>query len=98
MALTQQDFLDSLTRDAPPETAGDALRALWWGKKAQWERAHALVQDSAGTEAARVHAWLHRWEGDTGNAAYWYRRAGCDVADDSLDEEWQLLVAALTER
>lgn len=39
-----------------------------------------------------VHAYLHRVEGDLGNAGYWYRRAGKPVASVPLNEEWASLV------
>jgi hypothetical protein len=42
-----------------------------------------------------VHAYLHRKEGDAGNAAYWYRRARKPVCRASLDEEWAEIVSAL---
>jgi hypothetical protein len=42
-----------------------------------------------------VHAYLHRKEGDAGNAAYWYRRARKPVCRASLDEEWAEIVGAL---
>ena len=35
-----------------------------------------MVQDLTSKEAAWVHAYLHRKEGDQMNAAYWYDRAG----------------------
>lgn len=90
-----------------PEPAGlsPALRALWtlardgWSP-AGWDAAHALVQDEAGRDAARVHALLHRAEGDEANARYWYARAGqppCTEPPDpsSLRAEWRALAAAL---
>ena len=49
---------------------------------------------TAGT-AAWVHAYLHRVEGDQGNAGYWYRRAGKPAATASLDAEWQQICDAL---
>jgi hypothetical protein len=42
-----------------------------------------------------VHAYLHRVEGDLGNAGYWYRRAGRPVAEDTLDAEWERIASAL---
>ena len=45
--------------------------------------------------AAWVHAYLHRVEGDLGNAGYWYRQAGQPVAKDSLEAEWERIVSAL---
>src|ERR1700733_15799160 len=53
-----------------------ALLALWWDAKGDWERAHGIAQDVAGADGAWVHAYLHRKEGDAGNAGYWYRQAG----------------------
>ena len=52
------------------------LAALWWAAKGNWDEAHKIVQDEETADAAWVHAYLHRVEGDLGNAGYWYRRAG----------------------
>lgn len=65
--------------------------ALDQDKKGNWEKAHELIQDLPTNEAAWIHAYLHRKEGDKSNAAYWYRRAGKDLYSGSLEEEWQLL-------
>jgi hypothetical protein len=42
-----------------------------------------------------VHAYLHRKEGDSGNAVYWYRGANKPVCRTLLDEEWQAIAEAL---
>jgi hypothetical protein len=42
-----------------------------------------------------VHAYLHRVEGDLGNAGYWYRRAGKRAATGPLDEEWEAIASVL---
>jgi hypothetical protein len=42
-----------------------------------------------------VHAYLHRAEGDLGNAGYWYRQAGQPAAKDSLKAEWERIAATL---
>ena len=52
-----------------------------------WTRAHESAQQDEGREGAWVHAYLHRKEGDQGNAAYWYSRAGKPVCRESLDAE-----------
>jgi hypothetical protein len=41
-----------------------------------FEEAHQLVQNCETAEGELWHAILHRLEGDTGNAAYWFRKAG----------------------
>jgi hypothetical protein len=75
-----------------------ALLALWWDGKGDWERAHAIAQDVDGAEGAWVHAYLHRKEGDLGNAAYWYRVAGRGVAGGDLRREWEGIVGELLAR
>jgi hypothetical protein len=75
-----------------------ALLALRWDGKGDWERAHAIAQDVDGAEGAWVHAYLHRKEGDLGNAAYWYRVAGRGVAVGDLRREWEGIVGELLAR
>ena len=75
-----------------------ALLALWWDAKGDWERAHEIAQDVSGADGAWVHAYLHRKEGDLGNAAYWYRRAGREVATGDLRVEWEGIVGELLGR
>ena len=74
---------------APP------LAALWWAAKGDWDAAHKIVMNEDTKDAAWVHAYLHRVEGDLSNAGYWYRRAAKPAATDSLDAEWQRIVGAL---
>ncbi|TCD14493.1 hypothetical protein [Oricola cellulosilytica] len=65
----------------------------------EWKRAHEIAQANEGKpEFDRIHALCHRIEGDEGNAAYWYRRAGKPRHSDDLEEEWAHLRAALTAR
>ena len=46
--------------------------------------------------AARIHAYLHRKQGDNWNARYWHRQAGTVFpAGTSLAAEWDLLVREL---
>lgn len=89
-------FRASLAVREPPPGCGLALQALWWDAKGDWDRAHECAQSNeAGPDAAWVHAYLHRREGDPGNAAYWYRRAGRPVAAGELDAEWAAIAASL---
>lgn len=71
------------------------LHALWYEAHGDWERAHSIAQDIESTDAAWVHAYLHRKEGDTSNAGYWYRRAGRSLFAGSIHEEWTTLVTHL---
>jgi hypothetical protein len=89
------DFRASLSGTAPVSGLEPPLAALWWAAKGQWDAAHKIVQDEDTVDAAWVHAYLHRVEGDLGNAGYWYRQAGQPVAKDSLDAEWERIVSAL---
>lgn len=60
-----------------------------------WNAAHALVQDDPSPEAAWIHAYLHRLEGDLVNAGYWYRRAGRPVRTGDLEDERREIEQAL---
>ena len=72
------------------------IKALETERNGDWDEAHRIVQDSSTAEAAWIHAYLHRVEGDLGNAAYWYRQAGRPECHASLEEEWQEIYDALT--
>ena len=90
-------FRASLAAGSPPPGLGRALEALWFDAKGEWDRAHELAQTEEGGAGDWVHAYLHRRQGDAGNAAYWYRRAGKPASRTSLDEEWAAIAAALLE-
>ena len=90
-------FKRTLSWSVAPRAIVPALAALWWAKKGHWEKAHRIVMDEHGREAAWVHAYLHRVEGDDGNARYWYGQAQRGSPKISLDAEWDEIVAALTD-
>lgn len=71
------------------------LHALWHEAHGDWERAHSITQGIESSDAAWVHAYLHRKEGDTFNAGYWYRRAGRSAFTGSLHAEWTELATHL---
>lgn len=89
------DFTATLDGEAPPEALGLLLRALWLDKKGNFAGAHGIAQDVHTEDGARVHAYLHRKEGDLPNAQYWYGKAKCQPARGSLDAEWEALVRRL---
>ncbi len=77
-----------------------ALQALWADRQGDWDRAHTLAQDANNRDGDWVHAYLHRKEGDIGNAGYWYNRAGQErvAAGTSLETEWDQIATALLTR
>jgi hypothetical protein len=85
----------SVSQQAPPTDVAPTVQALWWAAKGDWDKAHKIVQDDESREAAWVHAYLHRVEGDLPNAGYWYRTAGRSVATGALADEWNAIAAAL---
>ena len=93
MALAE--FQRTLAAKTAPRGLAPPLVALWWAHKGDWDKAHKIVMDETGRDAAWVHAYLHRIEGDLGNAGYWYRQAGQAAAKDSLEAEWQRIAATL---
>jgi hypothetical protein len=96
--MTLDHFHQSLQQPAPPSALPPLLAALWWDAKSDWERAHELAQGEESVDAAWIHAYLHRKEGDAANAAYWYSRAGRPHCRLSLDAEWHQIVSALITR
>ena len=95
--MNPAEFKASLSGAAPAAGLAVPLAGLWWAAKGNWDQAHRIVQDDGSRDAAWVHAYLHRVEGDLGNAGYWYRQAGRPAATDSLESEWQRIVSALIE-
>lgn len=95
--MTLEAFRATLSGTQPPEIRA-ALRALWWDAKGDWNRAHEAAQEGGDKDGDRVHAYLHRKEGDLSNARYWYSRVGETMPAGSLDEEWTALVGRLLSR
>jgi hypothetical protein len=93
--MTLDELRASLKHDAPPAGLPVVVQALWHDARGDWARAHALVQDVESAAAARVHAYLHRKEGDLDNARYWYRRAKVQEFTGALEDEWVALIEAL---
>lgn len=92
------EFAESVKRRSePPAGASGALAALWHDARGDWVRAHELAQEDRSREGAWVHAYLHRKEGDLGNAGYWYAHAGRSrPADDvTLPAEWEQIAREL---
>ena len=50
------------------------IKALEVDAQGDWDTAHQIVQQIEDPRAYRIHAYLHRKEGDLGNAGH--RRSG----------------------
>ena len=90
---TLAEFKASLELDQPADYLSVQLKSLWFDAKGDWHKAHAQVDQLNDRQSAWVHAYLHRKEGDVGNANYWYRKAGQTPASVSLQAEWEQLAA-----
>lgn len=92
------ELSQSARNDAePPQGLSGTARTLWLAKAGRWDEAHELCQDLPDPDGAWIHAWLHREEGDFGNATYWYRRARKPTPGRNKDlaEEWMEIAESL---
>ena len=96
--MTIDELKRTLTKANPPSDLTPPLASLWWAAKGDWDKAHGIVMKEDSREAAWVHAYLHRVEGDLDNAGYWYRKARRPAASEPLPAEWDAIAAALIEQ
>jgi hypothetical protein len=95
MKMTFDEFKASLTAEIFPSGLSKPLQALWEEAKGDWNRAHQIAQSIEDEQGAWVHAYLHRKEGDSFNANYWYARANQSRPNLSFPEEWEKIVQVL---
>ena len=93
--MTVVSFKESITNNEPSQGISIYLKALWYDAKGDWNKSHELIQDVEDANAAWIHAYLHRKEGDISNADYWYRRAGKKRFSFSLEKEWEEITSGL---
>jgi hypothetical protein len=96
--MNPDEFRRSISEDTPPVRLSVPLTALWWDAKGDWTRAHDLVNELETSDGMAVHAYLHRKEGATSNADYWYQRAGRNLYRPEFEAEWTALVEELVSR
>lgn len=75
----------------------DLIIAIQAALNGDWHGAHNIVQSYNDTTANRVHAVLHKIEGDEGNSRYWYARtAGGHYEDFSnANEELKVILRSI---
>jgi hypothetical protein len=89
------EFKMSLDSNSPLPGLSRGLEALWYDAKGNWNKAHQLAQEFNTPTHCLIHAYLHRKEGDTRNAQYWYTRAGRKMPAVSLEQEWEQIAKEL---
>jgi LPS sulfotransferase NodH len=68
-------------------------QALLFAKDKNWDAAHDIAQSNEGhADFDRIHALLHRIEGDEWNARYWYRKIGLEFPLISIEDELDALL------
>jgi hypothetical protein len=79
-------------------TARELRRAIDAALAGKWHDAHGIVQaDEADPIACWIHAVLHKTEGDSGNARYWYQKAGrLDHVNDEATAELAMIRDAIS--
>lgn len=75
------------------------LRAVDFALAGKWDDAHRIVQEYeddfaclSGRQACRIHAVLHKMEGDESNSRYWYRRAGKEFDPNTTPDDELILI------
>lgn len=96
--MNYQEFIHSLKLNECPHQLDPCLQALWYDATGDWNTAHEIVQQLDNAAAARIHAYLHRKEGDDWNSRYWHRQAGTSYPENmNLRQEWEPLVIMFVE-
>jgi hypothetical protein len=96
--MSFDELQKSIRHDAaPPAGLTLAAQALWHDARGDWAAAHVCAQDDPSRAGSWVHAYLHRKEGDAGNAGYWYARAGrpAPASGVALEAEWAEITQAI---
>lgn len=98
MMISLEELLEWKESGSFPDDIPDLIKALLLESSGDWDRAHQIAQNVITSDGSWVHAYLHRVEGDLGNASYWYRSAGKKVPEVSPDEEWEYIALHLLKK
>jgi hypothetical protein len=97
--MSFEEFRAAAAGASLPPGLSRPLQALWHDARGNWEAAHQCAQEEKSRDGSWVHAYLHRKEGDLGNAGYWYSRADHPMpkAGVTLEAEWEAIARELLE-
>ena len=90
-----EEFRNSINKGLLPQGLPLYVQALWYDARGDWKTAHDLIDQLTDLRSAKVHAYLHRKEGDSWNADYWYSKSKSKRPNQSLEAEWADLVQEL---
>lgn len=71
--------------------ACDHKKVLDLAQEGKWKESHAMVQVHSDEFSCQIHGYLHRVEGDLGNASYWYSRGSMKLPNNTLEQEFARL-------
>ena len=91
-----KSFIISTKNDSPPSDITDMELAMWYALNDSWDNAHQTAQSIKNDLGSWIHAYLHRIEGDIGNANYWYRKADRPPYQGPLDDEAEEIIRSIT--
>ena len=93
--MNHSQFIESTKLNTPPKEIDGVELALWYAVKDDWDMAHNTAQEIHSETASWIHAYLHRQEGDIGNAHYWYHRARKEACSSPLEEELEDIMQSI---
>jgi len=93
--MNYDNFIKLTKESKPSDALSDIQLALWHAYKDNWDVAHSIVQDINTETASWIHAYLHRVEGDLGNANYWYNHAEKKSSTESLEAELNNIIKSV---
>lgn len=96
--MNLEEFTISLKEEAPPAGLSPELEALWYEAKGDWYKAHQTVMYNDTKNAAWVHAYLHRKEGNMTNAKAHYKTARKAIPKITLDNEFDIITETLLKK
>lgn len=95
MKMNFSEFLRQLQSTDMPTQTNPSFMALWHLYRRDLDEAHELIQHLDQALPCLIHGFIHKTEGDHGNASYWYRRGGLSKNNMEYDEEWLTLAERL---